>query len=62
MVRFEGFKRKKDAVAFQKTHGGLLAYESDRLGRSENRDYYRVAVVVGKLNKLLYPFCVFYVK
>lgn len=62
MLLFEGFESKKDAVAFKKAHGGLLAYEHDKLGRSKNRDYYRVAVVVGKLNSLLYPYCVYYEK
>ena len=60
MVRIEGFKRKKDAVAFQKATGGVIAYERDKLGRSENKDHYRVAVVVGKLNSLIYPYCVYY--
>ncbi len=60
MLTFEGFESKKDAVAFKKTHGGIIAYEHDKLGRSKNKDYYRVAVVVGKLNKTLYPFCVYY--
>lgn len=62
MLTFEGFDNKKDAVAFKKTHGGLLAYERDKLGRSKNKDHYRVAVVVGKLNKLIYPYCVYYEK
>ena len=60
MLAFEGFKSKKDAVAFKKATGGVIAYERDKLGRSKNKDYYRVAVVVGKLNKTLYPFCVYY--
>lgn len=60
MLTFEGFESKKDAVAFKKATGGVIAYERDKLGRSKNKDYYRVAVVVGKLNKTLYPFCVYY--
>lgn len=60
MLRFQGFPTKKQAVAFIKAHGGLLAYEHDKLGRSKNKDHYRVAVVVGQLNKTLYPFCMYY--
>ncbi len=62
MTKVAGFERKKDAVAFQKATGGVIAYERDKLGRSKNKDHYRVAVVVGKLNSLVYPYCVYYKK
>lgn len=62
MTAIQGFTTKKRAVAFQKATGGVIAYERDKLGRSKNKDHYRVAVVVGKLNSSVYPYCVYYEK
>lgn len=61
MLVFQGFENKKEAKACMKrTRGSYLAYQRDGFGRSKNKDHYRVAVTVGRLDENKYPYCVFY--
>lgn len=60
MTRFQGFKTKDEAVAFQKKHGGLLCY--DKRTPKTNRPTgvgidYGYAVHLGGLDPEKYPFC-----
>ena len=58
MVQFKGFKTKKEAQDFVKTHGGLLCYDKSSIEkRGRNVQDYRDCVVFGGLSED-YPYAV----
>jgi len=61
MTQFKGFKTKKEAVKFQKEHGGQLCY--DKRTPKTNKPTgvgidYNFAVHLGGLDPVKYPYCV----